>query len=1209
MNNGVKHKKDVNITIFLLIYPMKTLLRRNWGKIVLTVVLLLIAILSFKTGYSYLSNDNYSPDLNPILTIQRSLQSPAWRSYRVLGFASESEQADIFRALLYYVLNIFFPTWSLSQIFALLCLFVGSWFTGLLASNLVKESKEARYSELVFLLSGIFYVSTLWTVWVYYQNMFPYITQFGFLPLLLWSIYNLTRKFNWKNALIVFVSSILFTSTCVIATLFVVDFIIIIFFTLIFTFFNSKRLKSVLKRFLVTIVLFLLTQLFWLLPFVHYTKNVSGDIINSQINRSITSSVIDLEARDQDALNSAKLFTRSIIEKEDEEYVFPRADEYAKYDFFNIVGLTPVFFTIVLLTFGIIKKRKLFIILPVSTFVIWFIIKNINPPLGILFSWAQDYIPLFKQVFRWASSKTGNIYLLLVSISAPIGFIYLIDFLSSFLRKGLKIFLFVISSLVIILPTLFYAQFLFTGDLLPQRALIEIPDEYYEVKDFIEKEGLITERIVYLPPANNNYFRIYDWGFWGSNFISYIIPNPLMDLSSAIGSKYGEKAVLKFQQAFRAQDINSFNNLLKKYDVDYILVDKTLEEEGFTFNWDWDEAIKLWEDRELTYSTDNLLLYKTNQILSGVLIEDNSKNEDSFEYSNEYSESKVVSLNPSVYDNWEIENHLLLSNNKYYGDDQYLTLQIPSWKVENAPTMLSIGLNSIYLNPALPFINIYNPQSVNKRYTYSNSDSDYIVLDDDVVAIQDLSNVYYTVDSRFGQSHSIYTFQEKDFKPDNLTSKLASSEAYECVSGERKETTKVQLQGDATGFDLKGETGSNPCLFADLGIDNDLDKIIKININWETTNDSLLGYCIYSKDEEICLNSERYFSADTGIGNISDVLERKIGNGSNISLILYTLNTKEKPEITVRNISVSYGLLKNEQQLISQNISDYQSTVYLSNGDNYQIYIPIINGENSYKMSNKNTVWQPNISDNENYQLLNNHLGINQSVTDGFANTSINLFKTDPLDRYLLYWRGENISNIPANLCLSYKDDDKCWVQEYFFDETLESNLITFNTGYNQNRLDLSMISTSYELETENTLYDLLMMKYPVIWQDLEYLPQNTNIKYEIEADVSGNSLSTTYKLTENTDNAILTIPQAEEKGWLAISIGYGIPQIVNKKVLVSGWKQGWDISNVDYNTILIIYYPNLLAYLGYLIWFTVLLLIIIKLIKKRKWRISRLYR
>ncbi|KUK76195.1 MAG: transmembrane(s)protein, partial [candidate division WS6 bacterium 34_10] len=681
---------------------MKTFLKRNWGKILLLLLLLTISILSFKTGYSYLSNDNYSPDLNPILTIKRSLQSPAWRGYRVLGFASESEQADIFRSILYYILDIFLPTWSLSQIFALLSFFVGSWFTALLTSNLVKKSKISRYSELAFLLSGVFYVSTLWTVWVYYQNMFPYITQFGFLPLLLWSIFEVVREFNWKNILVLFISSILFTSTFVIATLFVVDILVIIFLTILFAILFSKSKKEIVKKSIFTILIFISTQLFWILPFVHYTANVSGDIVDSYVNRSITSSVIDLESQEQNALNSAKLFTRTILEEDDNgEYIFDRADEYASYDFFNVVGMIPAFLTVILLIFSIVKKKWIYTVLSIVTFLTWFIIKNVNPPLGSIFVFLQNNIPLFKQVFRWASSKTGNIYLLLLSICAPIGFIYLLDFLGLFLKKPMKIVLYSISTLVIFLLTLFYAQYLFTGDLFPKRALIQIPNEYFQVKQYIEENRQEEERILYLPPANNNYFRTYDWGFWGSNFISYIIPNPIMDLSSAIGSKYGEKAMLDIQQAFRAKDEEKLNKIIAKYEIEYILVDLSLDEEGFTYSWDWGEVDRFWNNFELAYSTDNLYLYKTDTSTTEVLIESNSEDIGTFSFF-DYSESPKISLNPEVYSNWDSKKGYLIAESEYLGDDILVSNVISESEIGKFPTLVNITDSSIYLYPALP---------------------------------------------------------------------------------------------------------------------------------------------------------------------------------------------------------------------------------------------------------------------------------------------------------------------------------------------------------------------------------------------------------------------------------------------------------------------------------------------------------------------------
>src|SRR5690606_16007847 len=65
---------------------------------------LLLANLKPERGY-ILTNDNYSPEINTSLSIDRSLLSPAWRFYRGIGIASDSEQADLFRTLVYHALN------------------------------------------------------------------------------------------------------------------------------------------------------------------------------------------------------------------------------------------------------------------------------------------------------------------------------------------------------------------------------------------------------------------------------------------------------------------------------------------------------------------------------------------------------------------------------------------------------------------------------------------------------------------------------------------------------------------------------------------------------------------------------------------------------------------------------------------------------------------------------------------------------------------------------------------------------------------------------------------------------------------------------------------------------------------------------------------------------------------------------------------------
>jgi hypothetical protein len=114
------------------------ILRKKYGQILLAVILLIITAVSLKFGYHLLSNDNYSPELNPSISISRYLESPAWRSYRTLGFASDSEQTDVFRSVIFGFFNTFLPNWSLAQTFSLLSLWIGSFSMAYLVTFLLE---------------------------------------------------------------------------------------------------------------------------------------------------------------------------------------------------------------------------------------------------------------------------------------------------------------------------------------------------------------------------------------------------------------------------------------------------------------------------------------------------------------------------------------------------------------------------------------------------------------------------------------------------------------------------------------------------------------------------------------------------------------------------------------------------------------------------------------------------------------------------------------------------------------------------------------------------------------------------------------------------------------------------------------------------------------------------------------------------------------
>ncbi|MFA7143404.1 MAG: hypothetical protein WC175_05475, partial [Candidatus Dojkabacteria bacterium] len=1115
---------------------MKKFLLKNWGKILLLLILIVISVLSFKTGYSYLSNDNYSPDLNPILTIQRSIQSPAWRSYRVLGFASESEQADIFRSGFYYILDLFLPTWSLSQIFGLLCLVVGSWFTALISSNLVRDFSKKRYSELAFLLAGIFYISTLWTVWVYYQNMFPYITQFGFLPLVVWSLYRLVKVFNWKNALILFISTILFTSTFVIATLFVVDIIVISFLTLIFAIFQSKGLKEVLKKTFLTILLFVCTQLFWILPFIHYTTNVSGDVVDSHTNQTVTTSIIDLEKEAMTSLDSARMYTR-ILETTDDNsgknYLFEDARDYLTYDFFKFVGLIPAIFSVIAIIFAVIKKRWIYVFIGLLAIGFWFIIKNLNPPLGSIYRFFQDNIPLFKQVFRWPSSKLGQSYIYMTSILGSVGLIYLLDFLTSFLKnRFLKIAIFVLSTSVIFLSLFFFSSYLFEGKLFVKRAIVSIPTDYYELGTYLEEKDP-KGRILYLPTANNGYFREYNWGFVGSGFLHYILPNPLMDMSLSIGSEFGEDAMWEIRNLEIARDIEGIKNFIDKYEIKYILVDKNLIKGRYGYEVDWESSEKLANIFDKVWGDSDIVLYKTEFSRDTSLIETLTGELNTFQRKHNQNAS-IKPMKTEVKD-WNIIENNLRGTFIYKGENGNSNLIYKNIDLEKLPSSIKIEDNKIIVSPAIPSISGITTEL---SKTFGGFEYDYYVIDNKVFTKTQLEEGV-AVDLPYQNLNTVYGVSETNWEKQELTKYLLNNSRYgNCSGTEFEENLNVQPQGFASGFSISGDV-ELPCMYSNIELTGD--GILRLLLNWEdVTEDTYIGYCLYSEHYEKCLNQERYILSKNGFGKKELLIPYHLDQNDNITLTLYTYSpTLEYVETVFREITLDSNSKLNRLISLEENKTNV-NILELIDGMEYTVNIPLIWGDNSYiyQSSKKDgLIWQVNDSQTRDMFEISWNGGIKQTVQKQYINQYKTLFETNSLDKYLWYWSGRNISNIPATLCLTYDKDDKCWVDDVFADNRQSSSLNYFESK-NGARLDLSYRSVSYSDITSNILNDFVVMKFPKEWEFIEYRRENEKMYDEYElASIDSNSQGTTYSLSDLLpENSIITIPQASESGWLAVS-------------------------------------------------------------------------
>ena len=1168
-------------------------LKKNISFILLVLILIIVTVVSIKPGKYILSNDNYSPELNPPLSVSRYLQSPAWRGYRVLGFASDSEQADIFRSIGFSVLDLFLPSWSLSQIFSFFCLFVGTISMAYLSKCFVSDFLTKKHQGLIFFLSGIIYLTTLWTAWVFNFNMMPYISQYGFLPLLLLSTYLLLKKWNPKTLIFFLISLILFTSTCVTSTLFFVDVVLFVFFTIYFGILHKAKSKHVIA----SIGIFLISQIFWLIPFVHYTYTNSRGIIESYTNRAITANTIDLEAQMITAGNSARLYTRLLGTVDDpsiDSYIFPMSKDFQEYDVFKVIGLIPFILSVCGLVFILFKKKWKLIPLWVLFFGTLFIMKNQNPPFGSVYLWLQENIPLFKQVFRWVSSKLGQVYLILLVLTSSVGYIYIVNFFGSFFSKKWRKILVSISVIIISIIFLFYAEYLFKGQLFTSRAAVNLPDQYYLLKEEISKDT--TSRIFYAPPANNGYFREYDWGFIGSQFLGYIIPNPIVDMSLSIGSDVGEKAVLELTNDFNSGNITELNSDLEKYNIKYILVDRSLVKGryGYSLNWDLVNAYTSTWDK--VWSQDFLELYQLKESSKPKYVESYGESNLVKNGSFVRSLSREPQLSPLSVDLSDavVDSGYLEKEFKYSGIDTILYPNFTELDINLLPSYLKKNGREVMISPSLPIVNDIKNESY-KKFIVPTSEPYTYLIDNIVLSEDDMRggiNLYNT----WGSLNEISVVEEKSMQIVDLTETFLNAKPGDCSGGNYKILPDIKKQNVSSGFVIEGSS-KLPCVYTDIDLNQGVGSVYKVHFNWESSDGNLLGYCLYSSKYKGCLNREKFLYTDTGFGNVTITIPRLIDTGlDDISLTIYALQPKGgKSSITIRNVELLYSSEFIKLSQTEEYIDTKEKLINIRNAQTMTSKIPLLYGDKSYifnDATSKNLLWQPSVAEDplRQYEIAFDS-GLKQVAQEQYINQYQELFLTEPLKSYLWYWKGENVRNVPATVCLTYERDDKCYLDSTFYDDITSSEARIFVSSKEENkRLDASFNSISFKNVTENILHSFVVMEIPDQWMSFNLKPILPLEYTELQASTMFDSFAPSFYILEGSDiqvkRGLISIPQAKSDGWVAVVVGNSSLKLLNKetRVYINGWKQGWDISGInDIQKIVVFYWPNLLSYLGYL--------------------------
>jgi hypothetical protein len=533
-------------------------------------------VLNYSPGTFLSGWDTLHPEFNFPLAFERMLNG-VWRTDQGLGaVAIHSHMADLPRVLILWLLSPFIPLSDLRYVAILLPLIIGPLGIYFLTKTILSSSNSAikQFSNSSYsFLAGIAYLCNMGTVGHFIVPFEMFTIQYAFLPWVLLFALRFLQIGSKKTFLLFVLFSILIIPQAYAATLFYTFFITFCFFLTVFFFlFKSNQ---TFKRILFIILSTLILNSYWLLPNLYAAEIQGYEVRVSQINRFFSAEAFATNQLYGNVLD-ASLLKNFLFEWRiynfniDESQVVASAwKQHIENPWISGFG----YFVFLIAILGILnsirsKNKKALALLPFA--IIGFLaLLNGTFPINALFEYLGSLSPTLKEALRFPFTKFSIFWMLGLSVYFGLGISFIIGLLKKKIIQYFAVFFLACSFL-------FYFAPAFRGQLINPAVKTSIPKEYFELFEWTEKKDK-NSRIAILPAHSFWNWVYYSWGYQGSGFLQFGIKQPLLDPDYNRWSKYNEQYQRELHYAVYNQDPNILENVLKKHNVRYIILDKSIQ--------------------------------------------------------------------------------------------------------------------------------------------------------------------------------------------------------------------------------------------------------------------------------------------------------------------------------------------------------------------------------------------------------------------------------------------------------------------------------------------------------------------------------------------------------------------------------------------------------------------------------------------------------
>lgn len=541
------------------------IIKNNWPIAIYAALVLVLFLVNYRTSTFLTGWDTLHPEFNPILNIKRSIFA-VWQEYQGLGLLGGMGHAsDLIRQIFLLFLTLILPMSMIRYVWIFLTLFIGGTGAYFL-TKYISKADEKNSGKFIPFLAGLFYIFNLSTVQTYYVAFEAFLAHFAALPWLLLGALIFFKKPTLKNLSIFSIIIFFSTPSAYIPTLYIVFIASITILLGALVLLKKGSFKNLIKTYLVIFVI----NAFWLLPFIFFTLTSSSVNLNSKINIMATPSIY---ARNREFGTPVKVFALegfllNTIEPDAHgkmNFVMPEWKGHLNNTSVNIA----ILISVMLILIGIISQirggnpyTKAFIFLFLFAFTL---LATETFPFSFINDVVRSAFPILNQAFRFPFTKLST----LASLTYSIFFAYGVSFLIGKLgRRNLIAISAILIIGVIVTP-------LFSGQMFYSRERIEIPKKYFDLFQYLKYQDRET-RIANLPQASFWGWEYTDWGYAGSGFMWYSLPQTVMDRAFDVWSSNSENYYYELSNAIYSKNANQFESILNKYQMNWLIIDKSI---------------------------------------------------------------------------------------------------------------------------------------------------------------------------------------------------------------------------------------------------------------------------------------------------------------------------------------------------------------------------------------------------------------------------------------------------------------------------------------------------------------------------------------------------------------------------------------------------------------------------------------------------------